>query len=184
MKAKLLAVAGSVAMAGPIIANAIPVEFRFTDTVGGMIGTNLPGTKIGDSFVLSIFADNGNSSFLSQTWNTEDFLHATLNIGDGAYIFRSTPGNDTFDAQTDASGLLMSIFLLERHGLGGTVVSGVHNIFSDGIGGVADAANLTTPQNFQIFAVTAPEPGTLALFGLGLAGMAVMRRRRAAPSLR
>ena len=58
--------------------------------------------------------------------------------------------------------------------------------YVDGLGGPADAGGTLDSQGFgwdkssdigiQVFAVV-PEPATLALFGLGLAGLGVMRRR-------
>ena len=52
--------------------------------------------------------------------------------------------------------------------LGDTLTGGFTGI-SDSLGGYIDAVNLTVP-----------EPGTLAMFGLGLAGLGFMRRRQTA----
>jgi len=60
------------------------------------------------------------------------------------------------------------------------LTAGLHpvvvNFFADGTG--ASGVDLALPEGIE-FSESVPEPGTLALFGLGLAGLGLSRRRKA-----
>ncbi len=76
----------AVASALPVAANASMVEFELT---GNVTFPTSPGSGInntnGKTFTLDVFADNGNSSLLNQTWTSADVSKITLAIGSTTY---------------------------------------------------------------------------------------------------
>lgn len=164
MKISNKIVAASVALiiiASAEQSNSTPIEFNFSSFVGGGGGTTIPGTVIGQPLNITIFADNSNPSTLGQAWDTADYLSASVNIGDGAFTMDLDGSLTGFNANTDASGNVTSIFLNDFLGntttLGqedettGVIVNGAPNIVFAGLNiGRADAEDLTTPNNWTV----------------------------------
>ena len=159
-------------------ARAAPVHFDL-DTVCCSVGTTIPGTS-GQPFHFTIFADNGSSSVLNQTWLS--YSSATLSIGSYSASFEPTLGS-AFFATTNGAGAVTSIFLTDD------------TINSDSLGNHPDiflavfallstgsffASTLALPQSWTVAAVV-PLPGALPLFAsaLGAGAFAAWRRRRA-----
>ena len=159
-------------------ARAAPVHFDF-DTVCCSLGTTIPGTS-GQPFHFTIFADNGSSSLLNQTWLS--YSSATLSIGSYTASFEPTLGSDFF-ATTNAAGAVTSIFLtdlvINSDSLGNNpdIVVAVVALLSTGS---FFASTLALPQDWTV-APAVPLPGALPLFASAIAAGATIswRRRRA-----
>jgi hypothetical protein len=195
MRMRILIGAATVAglFAGnPVSANAAVYDFKFTDTISF---ANTPGVAVGDTFTLHLFADNGGSSLISQTWNYADLQGFTIQAGSyhASYskVFES-PATGNF--QTDALGQVSAVQFYGTSNASnntdnfgswaGDVVFG-NASFNDFLGrsnGIA-ANTFTTPGEWTVSAaVGAPAP----IPGAGLASLAAMaigafraRKRRA-----
>ncbi len=167
-------------------AKAATVEFAFSSFVGGL-GTTIPGAFNGQTFDLSIFANNGSATTVSQSWGISDFLSAVVTIGGGAYSMTIDPDASTiFSATTDGGGNVTGILLSDSSGnadsLGSTIMfiavnGGANIILADS--NIADAVDSTIPDNFTVSVV--PLPASFSLYGAGLAllGLISWRRRKA-----
>ena len=105
-------------------------------------------------------------------------VEAYLNSCSGG-LCGNTIGDDVFD--TTASGLVYSNSVAKAAG-GAAIVafpSGVAGPYSETlVYTIALPRNGVVNANFGVGSVNVPEPMTLSLFGAGLAGMAVVRRRK------
>jgi hypothetical protein len=97
----------------PGSALAAPFQCVYTDTVSGVIGS-FPGISVGDTFTVTVVADNGSSSVASQQWLPGDIVSASLSIAGGAYSASYTPPGDCVFGgicfETDANGDLTTSF--------------------------------------------------------------------------
>jgi hypothetical protein len=97
----------------PGSALAAPFQFVYTDTVSAVTGS-FPGISIGDTFTVTVVADNGSSSIESQQWLPGDIVSASLSIADGVYSASYTPPGDCVLSgicfETDANGDLTTSF--------------------------------------------------------------------------
>lgn len=93
------------AIAGIMLSGAVKANeyvFTFTDTIASA-GT--PGISVGDTFTLKLYADNGGSTDVSQTWNLADLQGFGITAGSYSATYSavwSYPATGNF--QTDASG--------------------------------------------------------------------------------
>ncbi len=88
-------------------AEATEYEFTFTDTIAS---ATTPGINVGDTFTLHMFADNGGSTDVSQTWNLADLLGFTIQAGSYSASYSAVfPEPTTGNFVTDASGMMSSV---------------------------------------------------------------------------
>jgi hypothetical protein len=175
----------TVMLFGSTAAQASLIEFDFASTCCGL-GSTIPGTAPGMPFNISIFADNGGASTVSQTWLDAQYVSATASIGGSVYTLILDQAHFSFNAATNAAGNVTAISLSDFNAgntdnLGssspGLVVNGARNIIFTG-NFEADADATTVPSNWTATVVSqVPEPTTLALLSLGLAGLGFRRRK-------
>lgn len=123
---------------------------------GGLISQN-------GSFYSSAFSRNATGSILVQTTRWESHSLANLIASDFGLLSGSGPGNPDFSA----SGTQLQFGYFGSNGTGNnfqtSTVSGIDN----------------WSVSIQSVSTSVPEPGVLGLFGLGLLGLGLVRRRRA-----
>jgi len=172
-------------------AQASPVEFTFQSTITSNVIGSIAGVSIGDTVAISLFADNGSSSLLSQSWTIGSLNSGSLAVG--SYFQNYVDG--WFDLpsftifQTDATGNLVTADFVgttyspnhsDSFGTGGNV-----RLYNGGLQDYFGNTALFSPRQSQSpsnWTVTAaiPEPETYAMLlaGLGLLGFAARRRKQ------
>ncbi len=163
------------ALLSPMAANADLITYDFTATApdGPLAGTVESGSF---SFDSSIIPAGGGWLFLDDllsvvefTWNGTDYTEATANTGQMGFLSSGELefaffGNSCGDGYCDIRPGYDDWTVDTEFGLQYSVAGGDYLWF----GSVSAALRETT----------VPEPGTLALFGIGLAAMGLARRRK------
>ncbi|HKQ12177.1 MAG TPA: PEP-CTERM sorting domain-containing protein [Steroidobacteraceae bacterium] len=194
MQKKLLAFAAMGLLAGPMAANALPLDFACisgssTDCAAATSsltwdwnGLDFTIANSGSGYVSEVYFDLGagmTASFLSGTGGNV-FFYLGANPS-------SLPGGSSvgfvsdFSFDSDPSGLVHNgidggetatfrILGATLDSFEDALAAGVH--VRSLINGSASLVTVGTPTT------SVPEPGTLALFGLGMLGIGVLRRRR------
>jgi hypothetical protein len=166
---------------------ATPFQFVYTDTIDSIAGT-FPGISAGDTFTLTVVANNGSSSAASQQWLAGDIVSALLSVEGGAYSASYTPPgvcplNGGICFETDANGDLTTAhyeddqapFLgTDSFGSDGNMLFSHLNIRNSTASGIA-VYGAQTLANWEIAVV--PEPSTALLMSLGLLAMGARTRR-------
>jgi PEP-CTERM motif len=166
MKKKLLVMIAVGLLAGPMAANAVPVTYQFTVSDG----LNSSGFFTYDDSIIPLgggtLFQTGLLTDLAFTWNGVAYDETTANTG--ILSFDSSGGLTFARFGTHCSGGTCSVL---PDTPSWSLTGGF--FFSGGDGSV------TTYEGLRMGRVSSvPEPGTLALFGLGLAGLGFARRRR------
>lgn len=172
----------------PLVAGATPAQFVFTTFVLGT--TDIPGVSTGETVTLTVVADNGNSTLISQTWLPSDVQSVALSVGTYSASYPA-PRTDPFSStahvlSTSAAGDVVDAEIADIDGINtdvfgsSTNVSLFTNAVQDFEGRMARFQHASTINPGRWTVTQIPEPSTLALVSLGLVVIAVAERGRRA----
>ena len=171
-------------------ANAGLVEFTATGVLDSSGTIDIEGTSAGGAFTIKVFADNGNSSLISQSWSLSDILSGSFDSGTYHADYLS-PQFSSSSFATNGLGQLTTAFYADccfggndfgtdNFGTGTNVVL-FSNAVEDFHGHFSFLNNSVVNTNVGAWSasiVGVPEPGTLILLSLGLMGVGYSSRAK------
>jgi hypothetical protein len=166
-------------VAGALVAGSHAIAAAIVFNFDGTGETFVTGPPVGNDVFVNVtntaYTLNGVSG-----WTLDAPLTYNLVSQSGAGTFAFTRGFDSLSGTFNSAGIFsggnLTGFSLAYAVLGGA------GIFGGASGSGASTASLTGPTSFLeqgVFDINVPEPGTLALLSLGLAGIGLSRRRKA-----
>jgi hypothetical protein len=194
MKLGLIIVFAAVVIFGATFrsADASVVDFQYQGTVQSAA---TPGISAGDPFTINVFADNGSSSLVDQTWESYDIQYFTLQSGSYSATYTALIPGDGF--ATDGTGNIYIDYF------GGTASNSVNTdnfgtstrpftgLFANAFCDTLQRCNQITgylygvPEQWTVTEVAAvPEPSTWAMIIWGFCGLGFMAcRRKSKPAM-
>jgi hypothetical protein len=187
-------------------AHASVFNYVYTDTISL---TDIPEIAVGQTAKITVSLDNGGTSRLSQTWDAAtDLKSVTFDFNNGTLktVFNAPWGGDGLDSTfgnfiSDAGGLLTAVMTdwsdttpggnYTSNGLDtpfNWYLNGNNEVYdtTDFTLGITETVNLTniasvtSASSWSFEAHDIPEPTSLSLMALGLAGLRLSKKRRAA----
>ncbi len=173
-------------LCGSASVQASPFQFTYTGTVSSV--NNIGGlATVGDAVTVNVIVDNGGTSAISQNWAVTDTVSAVFTAGSYVATFLSDWFSYGSGFTTDALGDLTTAEWYGTQMSTGTDNFGTGVYLSNVGASNSNGRNIYASSNFELstfsgpiaVASSVPEPATIALLGLGLAGIAIGKRRKA-----
>lgn len=171
-------------------ASAIPVNVTFTTTVAQEFA-DISNITVGDTWTLTFVVDNGGASLSGQSWGQTDIVGDVIGSASSGYSATYGTVGALLTLTTNAGGALIDATYSDLNSTDNT-----DSLTAPGV--VFTTTGPVSNQDFALLALSTedegawslvletqgggdvPEPGALALFGAGLIGLALVRRRKRA----